>query len=152
MANVNKVMIIGRVCQPPERYETPSGKLILNTHFVVNRDYKDVDGSKKTETTYLDVVFMGRLAELAAALITKGREVYIDGRLRMQQWTDKQTGKPRHKLDILAEAFQLIGPNGTGEHRSAPTMQQGKLPMSAPAPANNAYSGYANEAASDIDF
>lgn len=140
MANLNKVLLIGRLTQHPDKFNTPSGSLIVTLHLAVNRPGKDADGKKTSETTYLDVTILGKLAEHAAYYLYKGREVFVEGRLRMQQWQDKQTGKTRQKIDILAESFQAIG-----KLEGEPTQQQGNLPIDSGTHSHSTYSGYAHD-------
>lgn len=150
MANLNKVLIIGRLTQHPEKFQSPSGKLIVTLQLAVNRPGKDADGKKTSETIFLDVTCLGKLADNAAYILYKGREVIVEGRLRMQQWQDKQSGKTRYKIDIIAEQFQAIGK--IGDDHQAP--QQGQLPIDTPQHNHSTYSGYAhdNQAPEDIDF
>ena len=119
MASLNKVMIIGNLAQDPNCLHTPSGKQIVTLRLAVNRATKDQNGNKQTETTFLDVTCLGKLGELAAQYLAKGRSVYVEGRLRMQQWTDKQTGQQRSKVDVVAENLQFLG-GGQG----TPTQQR----------------------------
>lgn len=150
MANLNKVLLIGRLTQHPEKFQSPSGKLIVTLHLAINRPGKDADGNKTSETIYLDATCLGKNADNAAYILYKGREVFIEGRLRMQQWQDKQSGKTRQKIDIIVESFQAIGK--IGDDHQAP--QQGTLPIDAPQKSHSTYSGYAhdNQAPEDIDF
>ncbi len=109
MANLNKVMIIGNLAQDPDCRHTPSGKQIVTLRLATNRDTTDQQGNKQKETTFLDVTCYGKLGELAAQYLAKGRSVFIEGRLHMQQWQDKQTGQQRTKLIIVAENLQFLG-------------------------------------------
>jgi single-strand DNA-binding protein len=109
MANLNKVMIIGNLTQDPDCRHTPSGKQIVTLRLATNRDTTDQQGNKQKETTFLDVTCYGKIGELAAQYLAKGRPVFIEGRLHMQQWQDKQTGQQRTKLIIVAENLQFLG-------------------------------------------
>ncbi len=109
MASLNKVMIIGNLTQDPDCRHTPSGKQIVTLHLATNRDIKDQQGNKQKETTFLDVECYGKTGELAAQYLAKGRPVFIEGRLHMQQWQDKQTGNQRTRLIIVAESLQFLG-------------------------------------------
>lgn len=127
MANLNKCFIIGRLTHKPEDRVTPGGTHISTLRVAVNRDTKDQNGNRQQETTFLDITCTGKMAENAARYLDKGREVHIEGRLRMQQWQDKQTGKQRTKLDIFAENIQFIGggtPSQPQPQKSAPRQQQ----------------------------
>lgn len=109
MANLNKVMIIGNLTQDPDCRHTPSGKQIVTLRLATNRDTTDQQGNKQKETTFLDVTCYGKTGELAAQYLAKGRSVFIEGRLQMQQWQDKQTGNQRSKIIIVAENLQFLG-------------------------------------------
>lgn len=127
MANMNKVLLIGRLTQDPECYRSPRGTQIITLHMAVNRDFTDEKGNKQKETCFLDVVCLGKLGEIAAQYLSKGRECFIDGRLRMQTWQDKQTGKQRSKIDILADNLQFLGggaPTQNGRQQQRGYQQQ----------------------------
>lgn len=109
MANLNKVYLIGRLTADPDNYRSPRGTQIVTLHLAINRDIKDEHGNKQKETCFIDVLCLGKLGELAAQYLSKGRECMIEGRLRMQTWTDKATGKQRSKLDVLADNLQFLG-------------------------------------------
>jgi single-strand DNA-binding protein len=92
----------------------------------VNRVYTTEGGERREEVTFVDVVLWARLAEIAGEYLRKGRPVFIEGRLQMDSWDDKQTGQKRTKLRVVGESMQLLGgrPGGTGgetveENRSA---------------------------------
>lgn len=110
---MNKVLLIGRLTQDPDVYRSPRGTQIVTLHIAVNRDITDAQGNKQKETCFLDVLCLGKLGELAVQWLSKGRECFIEGRLRMQTWQDKQTGKQRSKIDILADNLQFLGGAGT---------------------------------------
>lgn len=127
MANLNKCYIIGRLTHDPEVRHTPSGKQVTTLSIAVNRDTKDAQGNKQQETSFLSVTCLGKIAELAAQYLSRGREVMVEGRLKMQQWQDKQTGQNRTRLDIIAENLQFLGggaPTGQQPQNSEPRQQQ----------------------------
>lgn len=109
MASYNKWTGIGNLTQDPDCRHTPSGKQVVILRLAINRDTTDQQGNKQKETTFLDVTCYGKLGELAAQYLAKGRSVFIEGRLHMQQWQDKQTGQQRTKLIIVAENLQFLG-------------------------------------------
>jgi single-strand DNA-binding protein len=82
----------------------------------VNRQYTLDTGEKREEVTFVDVTFWGRTAEVAAEYLKKGRPVFIEGRLQLDTWDDKQTGQKRSKLKVMGEAMQMLGsrPGGAG--------------------------------------
>jgi len=109
MANLNKVMVIGNLTRDPEIKYTPKGSAIADVALAINRNYTTDSGEKREETTYVDVVLYGRLAEIAGEYLKKGRPVYIEGRLKLDTWDDKATGQKRSKMRVVGEGLQLRG-------------------------------------------
>ncbi len=110
MANLNKVMLIGNLTADPEVRQTPRGNSLTELRLAVNRVSSGPnEGERREETTFLDVTCWGRTGEVAAQYLTKGRPVFIEGRLQMDTWEDKQTGQRRSKIRIIAENLQLLG-------------------------------------------
>ena len=109
MANLNKVMVIGNLTRDPEIKYTPKGSAIADVALAINRNYTPDSGEKREETTYVDVVLYGRLAEIAGEYLKKGRPVYIEGRLKLDTWDDKATGQKRSKMRVVGEGLQLLG-------------------------------------------
>lgn len=138
MANINKIIILGRLCQEPETFRTPKGTAVTVLHLVVNRPVKGTDGNPAQETVYIDATTLGKTAEHAASILVKGQEVFVEGRLRMQTWQDKETGKTRRKFDIVVELFQTIGWNISKPHQS-------ELPIEPQNHNHSTYSGYAHD-------
>ena len=115
MANLNKVMIIGNLTADPDVRTTPRGNSVTELRLAVNRVSSGPnDGERREETTYLDVTCWGRTAEIAAQYLSKGRPVFIEGRLQQDTWEDKQTGQRRSKIRIVAENMQLLGSRDGG--------------------------------------
>ena len=113
MANLNKVMIIGNLTADPEVRTTPRGASLTELRLAVNRVSSGPnDGERREETTFLDVTCWGRTGEIAAQYLSKGRPVFIEGRLQMDSWEDKQTGQKRSRIRIVAENLQLLGGRG----------------------------------------
>lgn len=109
MANLNKVMIIGNLTADPETRTTPRGTPLTELRLAVNRVSSGPnEGERREETTFLDVTCWGRTAEIAAQYLAKGRPVFIEGRLQMDTWEDKQTGQKRSRIRIVAENLQLL--------------------------------------------
>lgn len=109
MANVNKVILIGNTTRDPELKYTPKGTAVTDLGLAINRYYTPDGGDKKEETTFVDVTLWGRQAEIANQYLKKGAPVYIEGRLQMDTWDDKQTGQKRSRLRVVAENLQLLG-------------------------------------------
>lgn len=110
MANLNKVMLIGNLTADPEVRTTPRGNSLTELRLAVNRISTGAnEGERREETTFLDVTCWGRTGEIAAQYLSKGRPVFIEGRLQMDTWEDKQTGQRRSRIRIIAENLQLLG-------------------------------------------
>ena len=142
MANLNKVMLIGNLTRDPEIKYTPKGSAVADIGLAINRNYTLDSGEKREETIFVDVVLWGRLAELAGQYLKKGRSVFIEGRLQLDTWDDKQTGQKRSKMRVVGEMMQFLGsPRGdsggggeeSGDH-SASRPAPSKPPVKKPAP------------------
>src|SRR3954466_14559531 len=116
MASFNKVILLGNLTRDPEVRYTPKGSAVCDLGIAVNRSYTLDSGEKREEVTYVDVVLWARLAEIAGEYLKKGRPVFIEGRLQLDTWDDKQSGQKRSKLRVIGETMQLLGsrPSGTG--------------------------------------
>src|SRR4030081_1698746 len=116
MASFNKVILLGNLTRDPEIRYTPKGSAVCDLGLAVNRVYTLDSGEKREEVTFVDVVLWARLAEIAGEYLKKGRPVFIEGRLQMDSWDDKQTGQKRTKLRVVGETMQLLGsrPGGSG--------------------------------------
>ncbi len=113
MANLNKVMLIGNLTRDIEMKYTPGGLAVAELGLAINRKSKNPQtGELKEETTFVDVTLWGRQAEIAKEYLSKGKPVYIEGRLTLDTWDDKQTGQKRSKLKVTGEALQLLGSRG----------------------------------------
>lgn len=128
MPNLNKVMIMGRVTRDPESRYTPSGTAILDLSLAVNRKIKSAEEIKE-EVTFVDVTFWGKAAEVLAKYVTKGKPLYIEGRLHLDTWEDKQTGQKKTRLKIIGEEFEFLGDNKDSNNAST---QRHAPPSSAP--------------------
>lgn len=109
MASFNKVILIGNLTRDPELRYTPRGTAIAKIGLAVNRIWTNEAGEKKEEVTFVDVDVFGRTAENVGQYLRKGRPVLIEGRLKLDQWDDKQTGQKKQKLGVVAEAVQFLG-------------------------------------------
>lgn len=112
MANVNKVMLLGNITRDLEVRYTPKGTAVCDLGMAVNRIRTGDNGERIEEVTYVDVTLWGRQAELAGQYLSKGRSVFIEGRLQLDQWDDKQTGQKRSRLRVVGENMQFIGGQG----------------------------------------
>ena len=129
MANLNRVLLIGNLTRDPEVRYTPKGTAVADIGIAVNRVYSGEDGEKKEEVTFVDVTLWGRKAEVAQEYLKKGRPVFIEGRLQLDTWDDKQTGQKRSRLRVVAENMQMLGSRGDSEAGStAPGTQRRTTP------------------------
>ena len=116
MASFNKVMLLGNLTRDPEVKYTPKGSAVADIGLAVNRTYTTDGGEKREETTFVDVAMWGRQAEIAGEYLKKGRPLFVEGRLQLDTWDDKQTGQKRSKMRVVCENFQMLGSrDGGGE-------------------------------------
>ena len=107
----NKIILVGNLGRDPELRYTPQGTPVCNFTLATNERRKDRAGETQDVTTWFRVTLWGRQAETASQYLTKGRPVYIEGRLRVEEWTDRE-GKARHTLEVHATDMQFIGMRG----------------------------------------
>ena len=118
MANLNKVMLIGNLTRDPELRYTPKGTAVADVAIAINRIWNNEAGQRQEETTFVDVTLWGRQAELAQQYLSKGRGIYVEGRLQMDTWDDKTTGQKRSKLKVIGENLQFLPDGRGGANRS----------------------------------
>ncbi len=112
MPNYNTVLLMGNLTRDPELRYTPSGSPVCNLGLAVNRNYTDRAGESREETTFVDIEVWQRQAETCQQYLRKGAPVFVEGRLKMDEWDDRQTGQKRSKLKVLANRVQFLsGPN-----------------------------------------
>ncbi len=109
MASLNKVLVMGNLTRDPEVRYTPKGTAVCDLGMALNRNYSTDTGEKREEVTFVDVTLWGRQAELAGQYLSKGRSVFIEGRLKLDSWDDKSTGQKRNKLSIVGENMTFVG-------------------------------------------
>lgn len=109
MASLNRVILIGNLTRDPELRVTPKGTAICQFGVAVNRQFKDESGATRDETTFVDIEAWGKQAEIIGKYLTKGRPIALEGRLKLDQWEDKQSGQKRSKLKVVLENFQFLG-------------------------------------------
>ena len=109
MPNLNKVMLMGNLTRDPEIKYTPKGTAIANFGIAVNRNYSTEGGEKREEVTFIDIEAFGRTAEIIGEYFKKGRPIYVEGRLKLDSWEDKQTGQKKSKLRVVADSFEFLG-------------------------------------------
>jgi single-strand DNA-binding protein len=108
MANLNKVFLIGNLTRDPELRYVPSGTAVASFGLATNRTYTASSGEKKQETCFVRVVVWGRMAEICGEYLSKGRSVFIEGRLQYRAW-DAANGEKRSTIEVRAERVQFLG-------------------------------------------
>ena len=156
MASFNKVILMGNLTRDPELRYTPKGTAIAKIGLAVNRVWTTETGEKKEEVTFVDVDVFGRTAENVGQYMRKGSPILIEGRLRLDQWDDKQTGQKRQKLGVVAETVQFLGsPRGAegGAGSSEPQAPRSRPASSAqPAQPSEPIQGDAPPESDDVPF
>jgi single-strand DNA-binding protein len=140
MASVNKVIIVGNLGKDPEVRTFPDGGTLCNVTIATSRQWKDkTSGEKQEETEWHRVVFRDRLAEIAGEYLRKGKQVYVEGRLKTRKWTDKD-GVEKYTTEIVAQEMTMLGSRegggggmsdeggGAPAQRSAPPAARGAAP------------------------
>ena len=113
MANYNKVLLMGNLTRDPQLSYTPSQTPVVDFGLATNRRYTGQDGSQREETCFIDCRAFGRMAENINKYLTKGRPVFLEGRLTYDTWT-AQDGTKRSRHRVTVESFQFLGGGGGG--------------------------------------
>jgi single-strand DNA-binding protein len=151
MASFNKVILMGNLTRDPELRYTPKGTAIAKVGLAVNRVWTNEAGEKKEEVTFVDVDIFGRTAENVGQYMRKGRPMLVEGRLKLDQWDDKQTGQKRSRLGVVAETVQFLGGAPAGGEGGAPAAPRPARPVAA-APAAEAVEGDGPPESDDVPF
>lgn len=106
---------MGNLTRDPEVRYTPKGNAVTDLGLAVNRNYTLDSGERREEVTFVDITVWGRQAELAGQYLHKGRPVFIEGRLQLDSWEDKNTGEKRNKLRVVCENMRFIGGRGDSQ-------------------------------------
>ena len=122
-ASLNKVLLMGNLTRDPEVKYTPKGTAVCDLGIAINDSYKAQDGTIKETVTFVDVEVWGRTAENCKQYLTKGRPVFVEGQLRLDQWETPQ-GEKKSRLKVRADRVQFLGggpgrSGGGGEQRSS---------------------------------
>ena len=128
--SLNKVMLIGNLTRDPEMRYTPSGRPVTTFTVATSRSWNTVDGERHQETEWFNVVAWGNLAEICKQYLTKGQQVYIEGRLQTRHWDDKE-GNKHSSVEIVANEMMMLGDrrdsNNTEKH-AAEAADESELP------------------------
>ena len=156
MASFNKVILMGNLTRDPELRYTPKGTAIAKIGLAINHVWTNEAVEKKENVTFVDVEVFGRTAENVGQYLRKGRPVLIEGRLKLDQWDDKQTGQKKSRLGVVAEIVQFLGSApgaGEGGAPGAPAAPRAARPApSAAAPAAEPVEGDGPPESDDVPF
>jgi single-strand DNA-binding protein len=154
MASFNKVILMGNLTRDPELRYTPKGTAIAKLGLAVNRVWTNEAGEKKEEVTFVDVDVFGRTAENVGQYMRKGRPILVEGRLKLDQWDDKQTGQKKSKLGVVAETVQFLGSAPAAGEGGAPAAPRAARPAAAAsaAPAAEPVEGDGPPESDDVPF
>jgi len=130
----NRIIIVGNLGRDPELRYTPQGTPVCTFTMATNDRRKDKSGEMQDQTTWFRITLWNRQAETASQYLHKGKSVYIEGRLRVEEYTDRD-GKPRHSLEVTATDMQFIGSRSdeTAHERAASTSASSSSGPSEPA-------------------
>lgn len=157
MASLNKVLLIGNLTRDPDVRMMTNGRPVCNFGLALNRSFKDAEGNRKEETTFVDVESFGPRAEAIGRFFTKGRAIFIEGRLKLDQWESKE-GEKRSALRIVLDSFEFVdtkqeggsSPSKTFETSSSPTSSIQSSPISETP--NNDTSSSSTDLDDDVPF
>jgi single-strand DNA-binding protein len=119
MASFNKVILAGNLTRDPEMRYTPKGTAVARIGLAVNRTWKSETGETKEEVTFVDIDAWGRQAEVISQYVKKGRPLLVEGRLKLDQWEDKNTHQKQSKLKVILESFSFLDSNRAGDNAPA---------------------------------
>ena len=105
---LNKVMIIGRLGRDPEMRYTPSGRPVTSFSVATNRSWVNSEGERRDDTEWFNVIAWGNLAEICKQHLTKGQQVYVEGRLQTRGWED-ESGKKHYRTELVANEMIILG-------------------------------------------
>lgn len=124
MASFNKVILIGNLTRDVEVRYLANGTAVSDVSLAVNESYKNKDGQKVENTVFVECTLWGKTAELAGQYLAKGKPVLFEGKLKLDQWDDKETGKKRSKLGVTVESMQFLGSPSGGKDAPQEEPQQ----------------------------
>jgi single-strand DNA-binding protein len=136
MPSLNKVLLMGNLTRDPELRVTPKGTPICQFSLAINRQFKMESGESREEVIYVDIEAWGKQGETIAKYCTKGRPLYVEGRLRLDQWEDKNTKEKRSRMKVVLEQFQFLGDGrgGGGSSGAVDAASPGGFERNSPPP------------------
>ena len=133
--NLNNVVLAGHLTRDPELKQIGADRVVANTGLAINRRWKDAAGTQHEEATFVEIEAWGRTAELVGQYLKKGSPAYIEGRLKLDSWDDKESGQKRTKMKVVAENVQFLGTRSTGDGEAGERSQPAPAASRASAPA-----------------
>ena len=106
---VNKVILVGNLGRDPEIRSTTSGMPVANFSLATNRRWKDKEGNRQEQTEWHNIVCFGRQAEVAGQYLSRGRQLYVEGRIQTRSWEDRQTGETRYTSKLKEKSNMFLG-------------------------------------------
>ena len=120
MPSFNRVTLMGNVTRDPQIKHLPSNTTVADFGLAMSRRYKTAAGEDREEVCFVDCSAFGRQAEVIGQYCRKGKPLFVEGRLKFDQWDDKTSGARRNKISVVVENFQFVGGPGDGENGPAP--------------------------------
>jgi single-strand DNA-binding protein len=134
--SVNKVILVGNLGKDPELRYTAGGTAVCNFSLATTENYKDRDGNRQEKTEWHNIVVWRQLAEICGKYLTKGKQIYIEGKLQTRKWEDRD-GNSRYTTEIVADQMQMLGRAGD-DNNAGPRREPRQEPsMDQSAPQNN---------------
>jgi single-strand DNA-binding protein len=120
---LNKVLLIGNLGRDPEMRSLPSGQPVANFSLATTRKWKDRDGNRQEQTEWHNIVVFGKQAEIAGQYLTKGKQIYVEGRIQTRNW--EKDGVKHYRTEVICDNFQMLSGGGRGQGGGAPDASQG---------------------------
>lgn len=142
MPYLNKVFLMGNLTRDPELRQVAGGMAICSFGIAVNRQFQSARGETREETCFVEIETWGKSAEIVSQYMRKGRPVFVEGRLRYDQWDDRETGKKRSRLTVRADRIQFVDSAAAGQNGAPQENRTGYAqPQGAPAYGPSGYEG-----------
>ena len=150
MASLNKVLLIGNLTRDPDVRMMSNGRPVCNFGLALNRSYKDAEGNRKDETTFVDVECFGPRAEAVGRFFTKGRAIFVEGRLKLDQWESKE-GEKRSAIRVVLDNFEFVDSKQDGTQNRNPAIK-GQTSSPSLEETNNLNESSENDLDDDVPF
>ena len=128
MPSHNHIALLGNLTRDPELKYTANNTAVTELSIAVNENRKSPDGQWTEEVTFVDVTLWGRTAEIAAQYLAKGSSILVEGRLKLDAWTDPD-GNKRQKLKVVANSMQMLGPKRTSNQNNEYSQTDDDVPF-----------------------